>query len=117
MPFHRRHALLLLAAVAATGTAGAAELEIVNSSARTIEQLFVVPAGGRQMGPNLLRERQPRLFGRGQNHLVADLAPGAYDLHLEDVHGAECKIPKVAVTTTARVVLTDAVMTRCSHSN
>src|SRR5215510_6390928 len=69
----------ILAAMMAGGSpcAGAAELQIVNSSGKVIHELYLAASGQRTWGTDRLREKQPRLIAHGETHTIADLAPGS----------------------------------------
>jgi hypothetical protein len=109
--------LLGLAIGGWAAAADAAELEIVNSSLKAINHLYVVPVGATDWGPDLLREGQAGVIAPGDRRKIVDLAPATYDLRLIDEDGSECEIEAVEVTTTLKVQLTDTQLADCRSSN
>jgi hypothetical protein len=88
----RRFRLLWLAILASASCAASAELQIVNSSGKTIHELYLAASGERTWGADRLREKRPSVIARGETHTVADVAPGSYQLMLVDADGSECQI-------------------------
>jgi hypothetical protein len=70
-----------LAILGRTSGAASAELQIVNSSGKAIHELYLA-AGERTWGADRLREKRPRVIARGETYVVADVAPGSYQLTL-----------------------------------
>lgn len=108
---------ITFAAAAWISAADAAELEIVNESLKSIQHLYIAPAGGRDWGRDLLSGAQPATIGPGDHRTIADLAPATYDLRLIDEDGAECEIQGIEVQTTIKVQLTDTQLAECATSN
>src|SRR6266849_2106441 len=98
--------LVLVSIIGGPSCLAAAELEIVNSSGKPINELYVAASGQRSWGADRLREKQPRVIARGETHTVADLAPGTYQLMLVDADGSECEIDSVDITADYRLDLT-----------
>jgi hypothetical protein len=109
------HFLLLMALV---GTpAVAAELQIVNSSGKTIHEVYLAGVGERSWGPDRLRQKQPNVITRGETYALLDLAPGSYQLMLVDADGSECQIDVVQVTNVHRLDLTTRRLRECTSSH
>ena len=99
--------LLGLAIGSWAGAANAANLEIINSSLKAINHLYVAPVGARDWGRDLLRDQQPGVIASGNRRIITDLAPATYDLRLIDEDGSECEIEAIEVETTIKVELGD----------
>jgi hypothetical protein len=108
---------LLLVVVVGVPSCLAAELHIVNTSGKAIHELYLAMPGQRSWGADLLRDKQPRFIGRGETHVVADIAPGDYQLMLVDADGSECEIDSLAITATHRLDLTAAKLRECTSSH
>jgi hypothetical protein len=108
--------LLLVATSTLPSLASAAELQIINSSGKPIHELYLVTAGARSWGPDLLRQKQPSMIARGETYTLADVPPGSYQLMMV-VEGSECSIDPLDINTTLRVDLTPRRLRECVASN
>jgi hypothetical protein len=97
--------------------ADAAELVLVNNSLKAIRQLYVVPAGGKDWGPDLLGLQPPSVIAPGDRRTITELAPAIYDLRLIDEDGSECEITAIEVETSIKVELTDTQLADCTSSH
>ena len=75
--------LLLVAIAGAPAPLIAAELQIVNSSGKPIEELYLAPAGQRTWGNDWLRRKPSGVIAGGESHTLADVAPGSYQLMMD----------------------------------
>ena len=94
----------------------AAELQIVNSSGKPIHELYLVVAGARSWGPDLLRRRQPSMIALGETYTLEGVPPGSYQLMMV-VDGRECSIDPLDIATTLRIDLTPRRLRECVASN
>jgi hypothetical protein len=110
----------LLATIAIVGApygAAAGELQIANSSASAIRELYVAAVGERGWGIDRLRMKQPSVIARGETHTVTDLAPGSYQVMMVDDQGSECEIDFVDINSTYRIDLTSRRLQECTSSH
>jgi hypothetical protein len=96
--------------------ASAAELQVVNSSGKPIHELYLVTAGARSWGPDLLRRKQPSLIASNETFTLEGVPPGSYQLMMV-VDGSECQIDPLTITDTLRVDLTPRLLRECVASN
>jgi hypothetical protein len=108
--------LLLFAILLLPSRLAAAELQIVNSSGKPIHELYLVVAGARSWGPDLLRQRQPNMIARGETYTLEGVPPGSYQLMMV-VDGSECSIDPLDIATTLRIDLTPRRLRECVASN
>ena len=94
----------------------AAELQIVNSSGKPIEELYLVTAGARSWGPDLLRRKQPNVIARGETYTLSEVPAGSYQLMMV-VDGSECQIDAVDIASSLRIDLTPRRLRECVASN
>jgi hypothetical protein len=113
----RRYLLALVSILGGASGAAAAELQIVNSSGKAIHELYLAAAGERTWGADRLREKRPSVIARGETHIVADVAPGTYQLMLVDADGSECQIDFVDITGSYRIDLTSRRLRECTSSH
>jgi hypothetical protein len=113
----RRYCLALVSILGGVACAGAAELQIVNSSGQAIHELYLAAAGERTWGADRLREKRPSVIAGGETHTVADVAPGAYQLMLVDADGSECQIDFVDIADSYRIDLTSRRLRECTSSH
>jgi hypothetical protein len=106
-----------LAILGRTSGAASAELQIVNSSGKAIHELYLAAAGERTWGADRLREKRPRVIARGETYVVADVAPGSYQLMLVDADGSECQIDFLDITGSYRIDLTSRRLRECTSSH
>src|SRR5262245_1647450 len=109
--------LMIASPCVAPAGAAAAELQIVNQSGKAIHELYVASAGERTWGADRLRQKQPNVIARGETFVVADLAPGSYQLMLVDADGSECEIDFLDITTSYRIDLTAGRLQECTTSH
>ena len=97
----------------------AAELEIVNTSTKSIFELYVAPVGGGKgkWGPDRLIAQKPDGIAPGRAHTVAALASGAYDLRLIDSEDRTCEIFALEIDKTHRLDLTEAKLDECAQES
>ena len=108
--------LVLFAIALSPSRLAAAELQIVNSSGKPIHELYLVTAGARSWGPDLLRQKQPSLIARNETYTLEGVPPGNYQLMMV-VDGSECQIDPLDITDTLRVDLTPRRLRECVASN
>jgi hypothetical protein len=108
---------LLAAILGGVPFAHAAELQIVNSSGKTIHELYLASSGQRTWGADRLREKQPSVIARGETHTIVNVGPGTYQLMLVDADGSECQIDFVEITTDYRIDLTSRRLRECTSSH
>jgi hypothetical protein len=96
-------------------TATAAELEIVNSSTKAIQHLYLARKGQRKWGPDRLDGQEA--IAPGMSRTVAGIDPTAYDLRLSDDAERDCEIYSVAIRATRRIELTDATLEECTRES
>src|SRR5262245_20619650 len=109
--------LVLVAVAGAPFRAAAAELQIVNSSGKSIHELYLAAAGERSWGIDRLRGKQPNMIALGGTHTLTDVAPGNYQLMLVDADGSECQIDFLDITSTYRIDLTSRRLRECTSSH
>lgn len=115
-----RGASALLVGFAAVGWAcgaDAAELDIVNSSLKGIQHLYIAPSGDKDWGRDLLAGDTASAIAPGDHRIITNLAPATYDLRLIDDDGAECEIEAIEVDNTVKVELGDTQLAECATSN
>jgi|HubBroStandDraft_6_1064221.scaffolds.fasta_scaffold1328840_2 hypothetical protein len=95
--------------------AGAAELEIVNDSTKAIEHVYLARKSQRKWGPDRLDGQEA--VAPGATRVVAGIDPAAYDVRLSDDADRECELYSVAITSTHRLELTDAVLEQCTRES
>jgi hypothetical protein len=108
--------LLLCAIALSPSYLTAAELQIVNSSGKPIHELYLVIAGARSWGPDLLRQKQPSVIARGETYTLGDVSAGSYQLMMV-VDGSECQIDAVDLASSLRIDLTPRRLRECIASN
>lgn len=113
----RRSCLLLAMLVASAPTASAAELELVNASAKAIVQVKLARVGQKKWGPDRLAEPTPAAIAPGQSRIIADIAPGSYDLRLTDQDDRDCELYRKPISKTFRLELTDALLEACTRES
>ena len=113
----RRVFLMWLAILGGASCGTAAELQIVNSSGKAIQELYLAASGERTWGADRLREKRPSVIARGETHTIGDVAPGTYQLMLVDADGSECQIDFVDITGSYRIDLTSRRLRQCTSSH
>jgi hypothetical protein len=108
--------LLLVAIAGAPAPLIAAELQIVNSSGKPIEELYLAPAGQRTWGNDWLRRKPSGVIAGGESHTLADVAPGSYQLMMV-VDGSECQIDFLDIAADQRIDLTPRRLRECTTSH
>ena len=108
--------LFLFAMAISPTSLAAGELQIVNSSGKPIHELYLVTAGARSWGPDLLRRKQPNMIARGETYTLEGVPPGSYQLMMV-VDGSECQIDAVDIASTLRIDLTARRLRECVASN
>jgi len=108
--------LLLFAILLSPSRLAAADLQIVNSSGKPIQELYLVTTGARSWGPDLLRRKQPSVIARGETYTLDGVPPGSYQLMMV-VDGSECSIDPLDIATTLRIDLTPRRLRECVASN
>jgi hypothetical protein len=109
-------ALLLFVLSICPSSLSAADLQIVNSSGKPIQELYLVTAGARSWGPDLLRRKQPSVIASGETYTLEGVPPGSYQLMMV-VDGSECSIDPLDLATTLRIDLTPRRLRECVASN
>jgi hypothetical protein len=108
--------LLLCAMALSPSYLAAGELQIVNSSGKPIHELYLVTAGARSWGPDLLRQKQPSVIARGETYTLSEVPAGSYQLMMV-VDGSECQIDAVDIASSLRIDLTPRRLRECLASN
>jgi hypothetical protein len=111
-----RRFLLSFAIMVSPSSLAAAEFQIVNSSGKPIYELYLVTAGARSWGSDLLRQKQPSVIARGETYTLGDVPPGSYQLMMV-VDGSECSIDPLDIATSHRIDLTPGRLRECVASN
>jgi hypothetical protein len=96
-------------------SAGAAELEIVNGSTKAIAHVHLARKNQRKWGPDRLDGEDA--IAPGTTRVVAGIDPTAYDVRLSDDADRECELYSVAITTTRRLELTNAMLEQCTRES
>jgi len=109
--------VMMIALVAGSCGAVAAELQIANSSGKAIHELYIAPSTDRDWGVDRLRGKQPGTIARGETYTVTDLAPGGYQIMMVDADGSECEIDFVDIASTYRIDLTSRRLEECTSSH
>jgi hypothetical protein len=99
--------VLALALAASAGRADAGELELINTSLKAIQHLYVARSGTGQWGRDLLLGKRMGSIAPGEQRTIVDLAPATYDLRIVDEDGDDYEIEGIEVETNIKVQLTE----------
>jgi hypothetical protein len=108
--------LVLVLVGGAPARSAAAELRIVNSSGKPIQELYLAPTGQRTWGDDRLRRKSSGLIAGGESYTLADVAPGSYQLMMV-VDGSECQIDFLDIAADHSIDLTPDRLRECTSSH
>lgn len=91
------HALLFLLLLYSSAEA-ADRMRFLNKTSATITELRVAPAGTENWGPNQAENDADRAVDPDEGLNLKGIAPGRYDVKLEDKTGRSCVVRDVEVS-------------------
>ena len=102
--------LVLLVTVFSANSAFALSLKLENKTGKELHELYFVPAGNAEWGPDQLGDE---VVTNGDTFTLQKIKAGHYDILFVDEHGAKCDIRDVDFNASEVFVMTKKVIKGC----